>query len=289
MMRGWMSLIARGALPVLGALALGGCKYALLDPKGQVGVDERALILGTTGWMLLVVIPVIVMTIVFAWWFRASNARARYAPEWEQSKKLEAAVWGIPAVIVTVMAVTAWHSTHALDPFKPIDHPAKPVEIEVVALDWKWLFVYPEQGIATVNEIAFPVDVPLAFDVTSDTVMNSFFIPRLGSQIYAMAGMKTELHLIANAAGDYDGLSANYSGRGFSGMTFKARAMPQAEFDAWVAKVKAAPDRLDAQTYAALAAPSEYHPVAYYGGVTPGLFAGLIAKYRGGHPSHGQE
>ncbi len=289
MKRGWMSWIARGCVPWLAALALGGCEMAVLDPKGQVGLDERALILGTTGWMLVVVIPVILMAVAFAWWFRASNARARYAPEWEQSKKLEAVVWGIPTVIVVVMAITAWHSSHALDPYKPLEHPAKPMEIEVVALDWKWLFIYPEQGIATVNELAFPVDVPVAFDVTSDSVMNSFFIPRLGSQIYAMAGMKTEVHLIANHVGDYDGMSANYSGRGFSGMTFKARAMPQADFDAWVAKVKAAPGRLDAETYPGLAAPSEYEPVAYYGGVAPGLFAGLIDKYRGGHQSHGQE
>ncbi len=262
---------------------------AVLDPKGEVGMNERALILGTTGWMLLVVIPVIVMTIAFAWWFRASNARSRYTPEWAHSKRLEAVLWGIPTVIVVVMAITAWQSTHALDPYKPLKHEAKPIEVEVVALDWKWLFIYPEQGIATVNEIAFPVDVPVAFDVTSDSVMNSFFIPRLGSQIYAMAGMKTELHLIANEVGDYDGMSANYSGRGFPGMRFTARAMSQEAFDAWVAKVKAAPQRLDAASYPALAAPSEYNPVAYYGGVTPGLFGDLIHKYRGGPKSHGQE
>ena len=284
-----MSFDPRGWVPPLAALALGGCEMAVLDPKGDVGMSERSLILGTTGWMLVVVIPVIIMTIAFAWWFRASNTRARYAPEWAHARRLEAVLWGIPTVIVVVMAITAWQSTHALDPYKPLKHPGKPIPIEVVALDWKWLFIYPEQGIATVNEVAFPVDVPVAFTVTSDSVMNSFFIPRLGSQIYAMAGMSTKLHLIANEAGVYDGLSANYSGRGFAGMTFKARAMPAADFDAWVAKVKGAPERLDRDSYPLLAKPSEYDPVAYYGGVDPKLFDDVVNKYRSGHQSHGQE
>lgn len=283
MERRWMSSIARGWVMVIAAFALGGCEMAILDPKGDVARHERDLILGTTGWMLVVVIPVIVMTIAFAWWYRASNTKSRYTPEWSHSKRLEAVLWGIPTVIVVVMAITAWRSTHALDPFKPLDHPAKPIEIEVVALDWKWLFIYPEQGIATVNEVAFPANVPVTFAVTSDAVMNSFFIPSLGSQIYAMAGMKTQVHLIANAEGVYFGMSAQYSGRGFSGMRFAARAMTQQDFDAWVAQARQAQDRLDWDTYPALAKPSENHPVTYYGAVIPGLFDGIVGKYRAHH------
>lgn len=206
------------------ALLLGGCDMTLFNPKGQVGMDERTLIITATLLMLIVVIPVIVMTLAFAWKYRASNTQAEYKPDWHHSNRIEAVVWLVPCVIIAILGWITWESTHKLDPYRPLDSEVKPVTIQAVSLDWKWLFIYPEQGIATVNEIAFPKDTPVNFQITSDSVMNSFFIPQLGSQIYSMAGMMTKLHLIANEEGVFDGISANYSGGGFSGMRFKAIA-----------------------------------------------------------------
>lgn len=232
---GILSLIA-------GTLLMSGCDSALLNPKGQIALEQRSLILTAFGLMLIVVIPAVLMAVVFAWKYRASNTNAKYSPNWSHSNKVEAVVWTIPILIILFLSVLTWKSTHALEPSKPLQSDVKPVEIDVVALDWKWLFIYPEQGIATVNQIAFPANTPVNFKITSNSVMNSFFIPTLGSQIYAMAGMQTKLHLIANEPGTFDGISANFSGRGFSGMKFKAIATKDdAEFQQWVAKVKAAP------------------------------------------------
>jgi len=216
-----------GILPFLGMLLLSGCNWTLLDPKGQVGIEQKNLILIATGLMLLVVIPVIIMTVAFAWKYRASNKAATYTPDWSHSTKIEAAVWIIPILIIIALGYVTYKSTHKLDPYRPLDSDVKPIQIDVVALDWKWLFIYPEQGIATVNKINFPANTPVNFRVTSDAVMNSFFIPGLGGQIYAMAGMTTKLHLIANENGEFDGISANYSGAGFTGMKFKATATSQ--------------------------------------------------------------
>jgi len=276
-----------GILPFLGMLFLGGCKWTLLDPKGQVGIDERNLIYIATGLMLLVVIPVIVMAFVFAWKYRASNKDATYTPEWAHSTKIEAVVWGIPLLIIIALGYVTYVSTHHLDPYRPLESEHKPVTIQVVALDWKWLFIYPEQGIATVNKIVFPANVPVNFRITSDAVMNSFFIPALGGQIYAMAGMTTQLHLIANKNGEFDGISANYSGAGFTGMKFKAVATSQADFDAWVTEVKNAPKQLDTAEYAALAKPSEKNPVELYSSYAPNLFQTIIDKYEGMNPGKG--
>jgi len=233
--------------------------------------------------MLIVVIPAIVMAIGFAWKYRASNKDAKYSPNWSHSNKVEAVVWTIPILIIIFLAVLTWKTTHALEPSKPLVHDAKPVTIEVIAMDWKWFFIYPEQGIATVNEIAFPANTPVEFKITSNTVMNSFFIPRLGSQIYAMAGMQTKLHLIANEAGTYDGISSNYSGAGFSGMKFKAIATPDnATFDAWVAKAKQSTTVMnDMAAFDKLAAPSEYNKVEYFSSVKPDLFKDVIGKFMG--------
>jgi len=217
-----------GFLPLLGMmLMLGGCKWTLLDPKGQVGLDERNLIITATLLMLLVVVPVIVMTFAFAWKYRASNTSATYAPKWSHSTKIEIAVWLVPILIIIALGYITYKSTHALDPYRPLESDVKPVNIQVVALDWKWLFIYPDLGIATVNEIRFPEHTPLNFRITSDAVMNSFFIPALGGQIYAMAGMQTRLHLIANQKAEMEGISANYSGAGFTGMKFKAISTSQ--------------------------------------------------------------
>jgi len=268
-----------GALSLLATAFLGGCNMAILDPKGQVGVDEKNLIITATLLMLIVVIPVIVLTLYFAWHYRASNTKATYTPNWSYSHRIEAVCWGIPIIIILVLGTLTWKSTHELDPFRPLDSQVKPITIEVVALDWKWLFIYPEQHIATVNEVAFPTDVPVNFKITSDTVMNAFFIPTLGTQIYAMAGMQTQDNLIANQAGVFDGLSANFSGGGFADMNFKAHATSQADFDAWVAKVKAAPNKLDAATYKELSKQSEKEPVKYFSNVEPVLYAGVLDKY----------
>lgn len=281
-----------GILPFLGMLFLGGCNMTLLNPKGQVGMDERNLILIATGLMLLVVIPVIIMTIAFAWKYRASNKAATYTPDWSHSTKIEIAVWTIPVLIIIALGYFTYVSTHKLDPYRPLESDVKPVTIEVVAMDWKWLFIYPEQGIATVNKIVFPANTPVNFKITSDSVMNSFFIPALGGQIYAMAGMQTKLHLIANENGEFDGISANYSGAGFTGMKFKAYATSQADFEAWVSEVKKAPKQLEKAEYDALAKPSENNPVELYSSVPANLFQTIIDKYEGmnkGKPHHHEE
>ncbi|NNA27769.1 ubiquinol oxidase subunit II [Pseudomonas lundensis] len=273
-----------GLLPLLGMLLLGGCNMTLLDPVGQIGVDEKNLIITATLLMLLVVVPVILMTLVFAWKYRASNKNATYAPKWSHSTKIEVVIWTVPILIIIALGVITYKSTHALDPYRPIESDVKPVTIEVVAMDWKWLFIYPEQGIATVNKIVFPANTPVNFRITSDTVMNSFFIPGLGGQIYAMAGMQTKLHLIANKNAELDGISANYSGAGFTGMKFKAIATSQAEFDAWVSEVKASPKQLDTAEYEALTKPSQNNPVELYSSVKPNLFQTIIDKYEGMKP-----
>lgn len=276
-----------GGTVLAGLFGLAGCEMDLLSPRGQVGADEKALILTTVGLMLIVVVPVIILTLVFAWRFRASNKKATYAPHWAHSNAIEVVVWSVPLILIIIMGVMTWVSTHALDPYRPLASQRAPISVQVVALDWKWLFIYPDEGVAVVNELALPVDVPVNFAITSDAVMNSFFIPRLGSQVYAMAGMKTQLHLVANTAGDYDGMSANYSGAGFSGMKFKAHALSPVDFRAWIAKVKANGKALDVASYAALARPGKDEPVRYYATVPPGFFQGLLNKYRYGTPAHG--
>ena len=268
-------------LPSLGLLLLAGCNMTLLDPKGQVGVDIKGIILIATWLMLLVVVPVIVLTLVFAWKYRATNKAARYEPDWSHSTKIEVVVWLIPCIIIAVLGYITWKSSHDLDPYKPLESNVKPITVEAVALNWKWLFIYPELKIATVNQLALPVGTPVNFKITSDSIMNSFFIPQLGSQVYAMAGMETKLHLIANEAGTYDGMSANYSGGGFSGMKFKAIAMSNFDFDAWVAKVRASDRQLAAADYKVLAKPSEAEPVALYGKVEDGLYTGILHQYMG--------
>jgi cytochrome o ubiquinol oxidase subunit 2 len=270
-----------GLLPLLGTLLLGGCNMTLLDPKGQVALDERNLIITATLLMLLVVVPVILMTFAFAWKYRASNKDATYAPKWSHSTKIEIVIWAVPAIIILFLGIVTYKSTHALDPYRPLESDVKPITVEVVALDWKWLFIYPEQGIATVNKLVFPAKTPVNFKITSDSVMNSFFIPGLGGQIYAMAGMQTKLHLISNENHEYEGISANYSGAGFTGMKFKATATSQADFDAWVAEVKKAPKQLEQAEYADLAKPSQDNPVALYSTVTPNLFQNIVDKYEG--------
>ncbi|AMD46308.1 ubiquinol oxidase subunit II [Bordetella holmesii] len=270
-----LATIAR-TLAVGAVLLLGGCTMEILSPKGDIGAQEKTLLLTALGLMLLIVVPVIFLTLYFAWKYRASNTNAEYLPKWSHSTRIEVVVWTIPCIIIVILAVLTWKSSHELDPYRPLESTAKPVTIEVVSLDWKWLFIYPEYGIATVNQIAFPVNTPVNFRITSQSVMNSFFIPQLGSQIYSMAGMETKLHLNAFEEGDYAGLSANYSGGGFSGMRFRALAMSQQGFDDWIQKAKAANQALTPEVYAALIKPSEHNPVALYSDVPVGMFDYIV-------------
>jgi cytochrome o ubiquinol oxidase subunit II len=278
LMRGSIGLVAGGLMALLS-----GCNLIVLDPKGSVGVAEKALITTSTWAMLIVVVPVILLTLAFAWRYRASSVSAEYRPAWAHSTAIEVVVWLVPSLIILFLAVLTWKSTHELDPYRPLDSKVKPINVEVVALDWKWLFIYPDLGIATVNQVAFPVGTPVNFLITSDSVMNSFFIPQLGGQIYAMAGMQTQLHLLANQAGDYAGLSANYSGQGFSDMKFRAIATSPDQFNAWVTKVRASSAQLDMDRYHTISQPSEKQPVAYFSTVDPKLFHNIIARYNNGH------
>lgn len=273
-------------------LLLSGCNMALLDPKGAIGMQQKSLILTSTLLMLIVVIPVIIMTFLFAWKYRASNKKATYAPNWSHSNKIEFVVWTVPLIIILILGTITWKTTHSLDPRTPLESTEKPLVIQVVSLDWKWLFIYPEQGIATVNEISFPANVPVEFKVTSGSVMNSFFIPQLGSQIYAMAGMQNRVHLIANEEGAYKGISANYSGAGFSGMKFTAYATSQEKFAEWVAKVKQAPKNLQWADYETLSKPTKNNPVEYYSSVKPDLYMDIVNKFMVAaqhSPAHSEE
>jgi cytochrome o ubiquinol oxidase subunit 2 len=265
------------------AMCLSGCNLDVLDPKGAVGVAEKSLIATSVWAMLIVVIPVIFLTLLFAWRYRASNRSATYAPKWSHSTAIEVVVWTVPTLIILFLGILTWKSTHELDPYKPLQSDVKPINVEVVALDWKWLFIYPDLGIATVNQLAVPVGTPVNFRITSDSVMNSFFIPQLGTQVYAMAGMQTQVHLIADEAGDYAGVSANFSGDGFSDMKFRTLAKSPEEFNAWVEKVKATQHPLGMDQYASVAKPSEKVPVEYFSSVDPKLFHNIIAKYNNGH------
>jgi cytochrome o ubiquinol oxidase subunit 2 len=260
---------------------LGGCSTILLfDPKGPIGEAERFVIIAAIVAMLIVVVPVFIMAFWFARKYRASNTESTYMPKWSHSAKIEFFMWGVPIAIVTVLAILAWTSTHSLDPYKPISSADKPINIEAVSLDWKWLFIYPDQNIATVNQITFPVNVPVSFKLTSDTVMTSFFIPQLGSQIYAMAGMQTRLHLLADKPGIYAGHNQQISGRGYSDMHFKANAVSMEEFQSWMQKVRQSPEKLDLERYEKLAQPSVgYYPVTYFSAVKPDLFLYILRKF----------
>ncbi|HKB59185.1 MAG TPA: ubiquinol oxidase subunit II [Gallionellaceae bacterium] len=254
-----------------------------MDPKGPVAADEKHLIFTALGLMLIVVIPVIIMTFAFAWKYRAGNKNATYTPKWEHSHAIELVVWTIPTVIIIMLGTIVWKSTHALTPEKPIASSVKPLVIEAVAMDWKWLFIYPEQGVATVNRLVIPAKTPITFHITSDTVMNSFFIPRLGSQIYAMAGMQTELNLLADKPGTYHGLNTQFSGEGFTSMHFSVHATYPQDFQDWVAQTKTGGNMLDAARFRKLETPDEPAAPILFSAVQPGLFQSILRKFAGGH------
>lgn len=251
----------------------------VLNPKGSIAEKERWLILVGLLLSIIVVLPVFIMLFGIAWKYRASNKKARYAPEWDHSRLLETLWWGIPCVIIFVLAIITWRATHELDPYKPLESKTKPITIQVVALQWKWLFIYPDQRVASVNFLQIPVHTPINFEITADAPMNSFWIPSLGGQVYAMSGMTTKLHLEATEPGDYHGSSANISGEGFAGMDFIARASTKAAYTQWVQAAQSAPDALTLDQYNQLAQPSENTPPATYKLVQQDLYNRVIMKY----------
>ncbi|MBV6305833.1 ubiquinol oxidase subunit II [Candidimonas humi] len=275
-------------LPLLAAtLLLSGCNAVLLSPSGDVAIQQRNLIIVSTALMLLIIVPVIFFILLFAWRYRASNQRDDYDPEWSHSTRIELMIWSAPLVIIIALGAITWVGTHKLDPYRPLDRLAaghsvpanlKPLEVDVVSMDWKWLFIYPELGVATVNELAAPVDRPLQFKLTSSTVMNAFFVPALAGMIYTMPGMETQLNAVINKTGTYQGMSANYSGAGFSDMNFKFYGMSTGDFDKWVAQVRSGGDTLDRKAYLELDKPSKRDPVRHYGHVEAGLYRVILNR-----------
>jgi cytochrome o ubiquinol oxidase subunit II len=250
----------------------------VLNPKGPVALQERNLMITVVLLMLIVVVPVFVLTFFIAWKYRASNG-ATYRPDWDHSRTLETIWWLVPTLLILVLSVITWRATHELVPSAVLASANPPMTIQVVALDWKWLFIYPQQDIATVNYVQFPVNTPVDFQITADAPMNSFWIPQLGGQIYAMPGMATSLNLLASSQGTFRGSSANISGRGFAGMEFAAHATTENDFESWVSSVKQSPRNLNDQTYAELTAPSIHNSYAAYASSESGLFGKIVLKY----------
>ncbi len=272
--------VAAGLTIVLVAIwRLHSVDIPVLEPRGIIAQKERRLIITALLLSLVVVIPVYAMLIGFAWKYREGNTKARYEPDFDHSRLIESVWWGVPLILITILAIITWRSSHELDPFKALASSTPPLTIQAVSLEWKWLFIYPQQNIASVNLVQLPVNTPINFEITSDAPMNSFWIPQLGGQIYAMSGMSTQLHLMASQTGNYWGESANISGTGFAGMHFIARASSAAAFDQWVNQTKKNPEKMDLQTYAKLSTPSQNDPVRYYGAAQNGLFNQVVSKY----------
>ncbi|WP_415840390.1 ubiquinol oxidase subunit II [Roseateles saccharophilus] len=269
------------------SLALSGCDLLVMNPHGDIAKQQASLIVTSTLLMLLIIVPVIALTLYFAYRYRQSNTEATYAPEWDHSTRLELVIWGAPLLIIIALGAITWISTHKLDPFRPLDRIAedkplvadvKPLEVYAVAMDWKWLFIYPEQGIALVNEMAAPVDRPIHFRFTSTSVMNTFYVPALAGMIYAMPGMETQLNAVINKPGVYEGLSAQYSGAGFSGMHFKFHGLSDAEFAHWVEGNKAGGNTLTRADYLKLEQPSAKEPIRRFASVEPGLWSAIVDR-----------
>jgi cytochrome o ubiquinol oxidase subunit 2 len=265
------------------AILLASCKPAgVLDPQGPIASAERLLLINSTAIMLVVVVPVIVATLAFAWWYRASNSHADRGMDESYEERIEFVVWSIPALTVILLGGVTWIGSHQLDPRATIPGKAGPLHVDVVSLDWKWLFIYPDQGVAAVNQLVIPAGTPVEFRLTSATVMNSFFVPQLGSQIYTMGGMTTHLSLLADKPGEYPGLSANFSGEGFSDMRFLVRAMPAGDFNAWLEQARGTGSALDDAGYALLVKPSKAVPPTTYRSVEPKLFERILDRTMGG-------
>jgi cytochrome o ubiquinol oxidase subunit II len=271
--------------PLMAALA--GCNTVVMNPSGDIAKQEAHLIIVSVILMLLIIVPVFILIIVFARKYRASNTEAAYEPDWDHSTKLELVIWGAPLLIIIVLGLVTWISTHKLDPYRPLDRiaegrpvpaSAKPLVIQAVAMDWKWLFIYPEQGIATVNELVVPVDVPVRFKISATSVMNAFYVPELAGMIYAMPGMETTLNAVQNKPVQSIGFSANYSGAGYSDMRFGYRGVSRGDFDGWVQSVKAGGGDLDRANYLTLEKPSIKEPVHRYAAVDNDLFYRVLNR-----------
>ncbi|WP_425230678.1 ubiquinol oxidase subunit II [Sphingomonas sp.] len=271
-------------LPLLLPFALVACAPGVLEPAGPVAAGERTILLNSLAIMLAIIVPTIVATLAFAWWFRAGNARAQYRPDWAYSGRLELLVWSVPLLAVIFLAGIGWVGSHALEPSRPLAARQAPLTVQVISLDWKWLFIYPDQGVATINHLVIPAGRPIAFRITSATVMNSFFVPQLGSQIYAMSGMDAKLNLQADRPGHYRGLSAHYSGAGFADMGFAVDAVPSAAFEGWAASARAAGPMLDAPTFLRLNLAEAASPSMTFRAVQPGLYDAVVRN--GGAPVH---
>lgn len=263
---------------VLPAVLTGCAPSSILAPEGAIAAANRTILLNSLTIMLAIVIPTIVATLVFAWWFRAGNTRAQFRPEFVYSGRIEMIVWSIPILVILFLGGVIWVGSHDLDPGRPIPSRTRPLEVQVVSMDWKWLFIYPGQGMASVNRLVLPVGVPVRFRLTSASVMNSFFVPQLGSQIYTMNGMETDLHLIAGRAARMYGQSAHFSGDGFSDMNFEAAAVPVARFEAWAAHARQRGMPLDAHNYTSLARQSQDVRPYTYRAVQSGLFEAIVAQ-----------
>src|SRR5579864_376237 len=262
----------------LSVLTLAGCARSVLDPVGPVGADDGKILIDAVLIMLAIVVPTILLAFWMAWRYRASNTKAEYLPYWSYSGRIEAVVWSIPILTILFIGGVIWIGSYKLDPFRPLPSKTPPLEVQVVSLDWKWLFIYPQQGIATVNQLVLPAGTPVHFSITSASVFNAFFIPRLGSMIYAMPGMVSQLNLQADRPAVLFGTSSHFSGDGFSDMQFQVRSVAPAEFSAWAESVHGGGGMLDGAAYAGLARQSRNVPVAGYGGVDPQLFHDITTQ-----------
>jgi cytochrome o ubiquinol oxidase subunit 2 len=270
--------VPRVAILVLATVVTAGCSESILAPVGPVASGERIILLDALGIMLVIVVPTIVATLGFAWWFRASNKSAAYRPTWVYSDRLEVVVWCIPALTVLFLSGLAWIGSHTLDPARPLESRLTPLEVEVVSLDWKWLFIYPNEHIAAVNQLVLPVGRPVHLRLTSSSVMNVFFVPRLAGEIYTMNGMVTQLNLQGSRIGNYPGLSAQFSGDGFASMGFTAMITSQSAFDQFVARTRGVPRTLDDSAYKSLSRQSQADPVQFFGDVSADLFDGIVSR-----------
>lgn len=284
-----LPIVGLSAVIIMMVIAASGASMPVIDTRGVIGNAQRDLLYFAVGIMLIVVLPVFFLVFFISWKYREGNKKAKYRPNWASNKWLELIWWGIPIVIIGILSVVTWTTSHSLDPYRPLEQNKQAVKVQVVALQWKWLFIYPEVGVASVGEMAMPVNTPVEFTITSDAPMNSFWIPQLGGQIYAMSGMSTKLHLDADTVGDYRGVSANLSGEGHSSMTFTAKARSDSEYTAWLNDARTNGLQLDSAMYERLRLPSKNDEVKYYRVATSDLYDSIVKRYSGSQMEMGHD